>query len=92
MTATLEQTRADLLRLIDLALRGEEVLITREGQTVARLTGVPQPRATEVPTPGTAADRRVWLDKLARLRAATATGKTSPTTEQILDDLRAERG
>ena len=84
MTATLEQTQSDLLRLIDLAQRGEEVLITREGRAVAKLTGVPQPR--------TAADRRAWLAKLARLRAATATGKTTPTTERILEDLRAERG
>lgn len=90
MTATLEQTQADLLRLIDLAQRGEEVLITREGQTVARLTGVPQPRATEVPPPRTAADRRAWLDKLARLRAATATGKTGPTVERILDEDRGD--
>ena len=84
MTATLEQTQSDLLRLIELAQRGEEVLITREGRPVDRLTGVPQPQA--VP------DRRAWLAKLARLREATATGKTTPTTEQILDDLRAERG
>ena len=84
MTATLEQTQSDLLRLIDLAQRGEEVFITREGRAVAKLTGVPQPR--------TAADRRAWLAKLARLRAATATGKTTPTTDQILEDLRAERG
>ena len=84
MTATLEQTQSDLIRFIDLAQRGEEVLITREGRTVARLTGVHQPR--------TAADRRAWLAKLARLRAATATGKTTPTTEQILEGLRAERG
>ena len=84
MTATLEQTQSDLLRLIGLAQRGEEVLITREGRAVARLTGVSQPPA--VP------DRRAWLANLARLREATATGKTTPTTEQILEDLRAERG
>jgi hypothetical protein len=32
------------------------------------------------------------LAKLAQLRESTATGKTSPTTEEILDDLRADRG
>lgn len=84
MTATLEQTQSDLLRLINLAQRGEEVVITSQGQPIAKLTGLPQPR--------TAADRRAWLAKLARLRTATATGKSIPTTEQILEDLRAERG
>jgi len=42
----------------------------------------------------------VWVYKqeatrlagLAQLRESTATGKTSPTTEEILDDLRADRG
>ena len=84
MTATLEQTQSDLLRLIELAQRGEEVLITREGRAVARLTGVPPLR--------TATDRQAWLARLARLREATATGKTTPATEQILEELRAERG
>ena len=82
MTATLEQTQSDLLRLIDLAQRGEEVLITREGRAVAKLTGVPQPR--------TAADRHAWLAKLAGLRQRLATGRTGPTVEQILDEDRGE--
>ena len=82
MMATLEQTQSDLLRLIDLAQRGEEVLITREGRAVAKLTGVPQPR--------TATDRRAWLAKLAALRGRLATGRTGPTVEQILDEDRGE--
>ena len=82
MTATLEQTQSDLLRLIDLAQRGEEVLITREGRAVARLTGVPQPRAVT--------DRRAWLEKLAALRSRLATRKPGPTVDQILDEDRGE--
>jgi len=82
MTATLEQTQSELLKLIDLAQRGEEVLITNHGRAIAKLTALPQPR--------TAADRQDWLAKLSRLREVTATGKATPTTEQILDDLRAE--
>ena len=82
MTATLEQTQSDLLRLINLAQRGEEVVITSQGQPVAKLTGLPQPR--------TAADRRVWLAKLAALRERCATGKTGLTVEQILDEDRGE--
>jgi prevent-host-death family protein len=84
MTATLEQTQADLLKLLGMVQQGEEVVITSEGRPVARLTGVPQ----ITPSP----DRRAWLAKLARLRESTATGKTLPTTEEILDELRSERG
>jgi antitoxin (DNA-binding transcriptional repressor) of toxin-antitoxin stability system len=84
MTATLEQTKADLLRLIGLAQQGEEVLIVSQGRSVARLTGVPQ--ATPAP------NRQAWLAKLSRLREATSTGKTTPTAERILEDLRSERG
>lgn len=82
MTATLEQTQADLRRLIDLAQRGEEVVITSQGQPVAKLTGVPQPRASR--------DRQAWLMKLAELRARLATGNAGPTIEQILDEDRGE--
>jgi antitoxin (DNA-binding transcriptional repressor) of toxin-antitoxin stability system len=59
-------------------------MITSEGRVVARLTGVPPAK----PSLG----RHAWLARLARLREETATGKTSPTTEDILDDLRSERG
>lgn len=84
MTATLEKTQSDLARLVSLAQRGEEIMITSEGRVVARLTGVPAVK----PSPS----RQAWLARLARLREETATGKTSPTTEEILDDLRSERG
>jgi len=83
MTATLEQTKADLARLVGLAQQGEEVVITSEGRAVARLTGV----APAKPSP----NRPAWLAKLARLREATATTKTSPSTEKILEELRADR-
>ena len=84
MTATLEQTQSDLLRLIGVAQRGEEVVIVNQGQPVAKLTAVP-------PAPP-APNRQAWLAKLAKLRERCATGKTTPTTEQILDDLRSDRG
>ncbi|MSU36764.1 MAG: hypothetical protein EXS36_17035 [Pedosphaera sp.] len=41
MTATLEQTRSGLHRLIEFAQHGQEVVITQQGQAVARLTAVP---------------------------------------------------
>jgi antitoxin (DNA-binding transcriptional repressor) of toxin-antitoxin stability system len=84
MTATLEKTQSDLVRLVSLAQGGEEIMITSEGRVVARLTGVPPVKPS--------AGRQAWLARLARLREETATGKTSPTTEDILDDLRSERG
>ena len=84
MTATLEQVQADLLRLVRLVEKGEEVVITSQGQPVAKLSGVPQPKPSS--------NRQNWLARLARLREATATAKLSPTTEEILDDLRSERG
>ena len=39
MTATVEQTQADLSRILELACNGEEVVITRGGEPVAKLTG-----------------------------------------------------
>ncbi len=84
MTATVEQTQSDLLRLVNLVQQGEEVVITSQGRAVARLSAFPQ----SAPSP----NRQAWLARLRQLRESTATGKTSSTTEQILDDLRSERG
>ncbi|MCU0784599.1 MAG: hypothetical protein MUF81_11275 [Verrucomicrobia bacterium] len=82
MTATLEQTQADLLRLIGVAQQGEEVVIVNQGQPVAKLTAVPAAR----PSP----NRKAWLAKLARLREQCATGKTGPGVEEILAEDRGE--
>ena len=84
MTATLEQTQADLLKFLGMVQQGEEVVITSQGCAVARLSAVPH----SAPAP----DRQAWLARLRRLRAAGTTGKTLPTTEEILNDLRSERG
>ena len=35
---------------------------------------------------------QAWLRKLEELRNSVGTGKTGPSTEAILDELRAERG
>ena len=82
MTATLEQTQADLLRLLGMVQQGEEVVITNEGRPVARLTGVLQTQPSH--------DRQAWLAKLAELRQRLATGKTGQTVEQILDEDRGD--
>ena len=80
MTATLEQTQADLPKLLGMVQQGEEVVITSQGRPVARLTAVPQPN----PSP----NRQAWLASLAQLRQRLATGKTGLTIEQILDEDR----
>lgn len=85
MMATLEQTQSDLLKLVRLVQQGEEVVITSQGRPVARLSAMPQ----TTPSPN---NRQAWLVRLRQLRESTATGKTSPTTEEILDGLRSERG
>jgi prevent-host-death family protein len=36
MTATLEQTQADLLKLLGMVQQGEEVVITSQGRPVAK--------------------------------------------------------
>ena len=82
MTATLEQTQADLAKLVGMVQEGEEVVITDDGRPVARLTRVPQIN----PSP----DRQAWLAKLADLRERLSTGKTGLTVEQILDEDRGD--
>ena len=82
MTATLEQTQAELRRLIDLVQRGEEVVITSQGKPVAKITGLPMPKVS--------ADRREWLAKLARLRERLATGRNGSSIETILNEDRGD--
>ena len=85
MTATLRESQADLQRLVELASRGEEVVITVDGQPKAKLT------SAGAPAPATAADMASWVKDLEELRRRYSTGKTGPTVEQILAEDRAER-
>ncbi|MCX6902256.1 MAG: hypothetical protein NTW03_01995 [Verrucomicrobia bacterium] len=84
MTATLEQTQSDLRKLVNLVQQGEEVVITSQGRAVAKLSSVP-PSAPS-------SSRQNWLARLRQLRESSATGKASPTSEEMLNDLRSERG
>ncbi len=81
MTATVEQTQAELPRLLALATQGEEVLITVEGQAVAKLTAVPRPKRTPQ-------EIERWLAELDQLRGRASTGKVGLTVEQILEEDR----
>lgn len=82
MTATLEQTQSDLLRLVNLVQQGEEVVITSQGRAAARLSAVLQ----SAPAP----NRRAWLARLRELREQLSTGKTGSTVEQMLDEDRGD--
>jgi prevent-host-death family protein len=82
MTATLEQTQADLLKLLGRVQQGEEIVITREGHPVAKLTGIQQNQL--------APDRQAWLTRLAELRQRLATGKPGLTVQQMLDEDRGD--
>ena len=59
-----------------------QVLITVGGRGLAKLTGLPKPVARP--------SKREWLDKLARLRVRTATGRPGPTVVAILAEARGE--
>lgn len=83
MTATLQQTQSDLVKLIELARGGEDVVITEQGEAIARLTAIP--------TAKTIPDRRRWVANLARLRDLTTGGKSGATSDQIIEELRSER-
>jgi prevent-host-death family protein len=81
MTATLEQTQAELHKLLGLVQQGEEVVITSQGRPVAKLTAVSET--------GLAPNRHAWLTRLAQLRQQLCTGKTGPTIEQLLAEDRS---
>jgi antitoxin (DNA-binding transcriptional repressor) of toxin-antitoxin stability system len=83
MTTTVEPTQSDLTRLIRLAVKGEEIVITESGQAVAKLVGISAP----APAP----DRKKWLESLRQLRESNHTGKPGKTSDEILAEDRAER-
>ena len=84
MTATVEQIQSDLRRLLEHSPNGEEVLITRNGRAVAKLIILPH----TISSP----ERQEWLRRLAELRQQTATSRPSRSSEEILDELRSDRG
>ena len=87
MTTTLSQRQADLPRLVELASRGEDVVITVEGKPKAKLT-----RADAPPSPQlTQLELQQWMAELAELRSRVSTGKMTPTSEELLNEDRADR-
>lgn len=87
MTTTLNQTMADLPRLVELASRGEDVVITVDGKPKALLTKA-QPMIAERKL--SEAEVRAWDAELCELRERISTGKTTPTSEQLVAEDREE--
>jgi prevent-host-death family protein len=85
MTATLRESQADLQRLVELANRGEEVVITADGKPKAKLTSAGAPSPVESP------DIASWVKDLEDLRRKYFAGKTGPTVDEILAEDRTER-
>ena len=84
MIATLEQTQSQLSHLVKLASEGEEVLITDGGKPVAKLVAIPK-------SPVRPANNRQWVQELRTLAEKCGTGKVGMTTEQLIDEDRADR-
>ena len=77
-----------------LAIEVDQTLRSLDPKTAARLERLVRD-ALELVNPAAVAQpdqsREEWLKRLAQVRSSVGTGKTGPSTEEILDDLRAER-
>jgi prevent-host-death family protein len=84
MMMTLRESKAKLSYLVDLASRGEEVLITVRGRVKARLTSAEGPVART--------DKLHWVAELREFQKSIE-GSAAPrlTVEQILAEDRADR-
>jgi len=49
MLYTIRQAKATFAKLVDKAIRGEEIIIVRGGKPIAKLVGVPHQNAKRVP-------------------------------------------
>ena len=87
MTATLRESQKDLPRLVEVASQGEDVVITVDGKPKAKLTRAEPVKGSELSQD----EMKRWLAELAELRARFATGKTTPTSEELIEEDRADR-
>jgi hypothetical protein len=79
-----------------LALDVDRALKNLDTDTAARLERLVRDALALVTAPESEvtppASREQWLQRLDKLRGSVGTGKTGTTTEDILDDLRSNRG
>ncbi len=83
MIRSLRESKSKLSELVELASRGQDVLISVRGKVKARLTRAGSKLSDD--------DRAVWIKELRTLRMKTSTGKATPKVEEILKDMREER-
>ena len=83
MIKTLRESKAKLSELVEQASRGEDVLITVRGKVKARLT------RAEKSAP--AAGRAAWLRELKALRTRYAGSRKTPSTDDIVAEIRQDR-
>ena len=83
MIKTLRESKAKLSELVELASRGQEILISVRGRVKARLT-----RATG---PVSAPERAAWVRKLEKLQKACRGSASRPTVDEILAEQRDDR-
>jgi len=83
MVKTLRESKAKLSELVDLASRGEEVLITVRGKVKARLVPAAMPRRLD--------DRAVWVASLRGLHRKYGVRKAKTRGEDILSEIREDR-
>ena len=83
MIKTLRESKAKLSEMVDLASRGEDVLISVRGKVKARLT-----RAAALGGP---ADRAAWIIELKRLQKSCGKRTSRDTVEEILARQREDR-
>jgi antitoxin (DNA-binding transcriptional repressor) of toxin-antitoxin stability system len=90
VTATLSKSQAELPRLVEIASRGEDVVITVGGRPKARLTRA-NVAPGNAPSPKSAVELTFRLKELAALRDKYRSGKDGRTVDQILEETRADR-
>jgi len=83
MIKTLRESKAKLSHLVEVANRGEDVLITVRGKIKARLT-----RATDS---GRLPDHAAWARRLRKLQKAYSVARPKTSVEEILSAIREDR-
>ena len=80
----LDDASRDLPLLVQRAFQGEEIVITVDGQPMARLVGAD---AQSIPT----LDRNTWVHELANNANAALVNQPSSTLQAYWDETRADR-
>jgi prevent-host-death family protein len=83
MIKTLRESKAMLSELVEVASKGEEVLITVRGKVKARLVAAEKRQPLK--------DGPVWAGELRNLQRAHSVRRVKTRTEDILSDLRKDR-